>query len=241
MTHDINHDTYLAALQSGLQAIIFDFDGTILNTEAAEFAALADVFAEHGTQISHDDVMPYIGGATEIPWLDILAERATTSVDFTSIRAKKNDAARRHVETLAPRPGIIELLAEASSAGIALGIASNAPRWWVESHTTRLGIRDYFTAILGVDDVRLGKPHPQLYVDVCCLVGADPLASLAIEDSAPGVNAAIAAGLTCIVSPTQITHHVEFHPAAIRIESLDGVRLNDLVGIHQRRTAAGES
>ncbi len=225
----MNHD---------IQAIIFDFDGTILNTEAAEFMALHEVFTAHGAHISHDDVVPYIGGEIEIPWVDILTERATSPIHHATLHITKIHAARRHVESLTPRAGILDLLAEARAAGVVMGIASNAPRNWVDGHINRLGIRHYFDAVRGVDDVSVGKPHPGLYLDVCRLVGADPDHSIAIEDSAPGAAAAVAAGLTCIACPTQITRHANFHPAAIRVDTLDGVKLHDLATLHQQRIAA---
>jgi HAD superfamily hydrolase (TIGR01509 family) len=212
-----------------IDAIVFDFDGTILDTEAVEFESIQHVFAAHNSHITVHEWAPAIGAISGLDWPALLEQRTPLPVDRHAVRQQQRSRQRELMPLSRPRPGVLELMDAADQADVPMGIASNAPRRWVEHHTERLGIRSRFASILGVDDVTHGKPHPELYLASCSALGARPSRSVAIEDSSPGVQAAIAAGLFCVAVPTELTSHVVLHPDAHRLESLANVTYADLV------------
>ncbi len=211
---------------------MFDFDGTILDTEHAEFQGLTDVFESHGASISHDDITPFIGTTSEIPWPALLRSRTLKPFDEQKVRDAKTAAVRHHINLLTPRDGVLELFDVAKSRGMTLGIASNAPRLWVHHHIRRLGLAAYFDVMLGVDDVPVGKPHPQVYLDVCQQLRVPPEHALAIEDSPTGAAAALAAGMTCVACPTPVTASARFDDRCLRVTTLIDVWINDRHELH---------
>jgi beta-phosphoglucomutase-like phosphatase (HAD superfamily) len=131
-------------------------------------------------------------------------------------------------------PGVADRLAEARALGLKLGVASSSSRAWVEGHLTRLGILQAFGSIKTADDVASVKPDPEIYRSAAAL-GSRPDQTLAIEDSAHGVNAARSAGLHCLAVPNSITRHLPLQNADRRFESLEEVSLASLRADFGRR------
>ena len=121
--------------------------------------------------------------------------------------------------------GVGERLAEARALGLRLGVASSSSRDWVEGHLRRLGILGFFDSIKTTDDVARVKPDPEIYRSVTAALGSLPAETLAVEDSAHGVNAAKGAGLYCLAVPNAITRHLPLSNADRRIDSLEDVSL----------------
>jgi HAD superfamily hydrolase (TIGR01509 family) len=100
------------------------------------------------------------------------------------------------------RPGAVELVARLTDLdGVALGLASNSPRYLVDDALGTAGLTDAFEVIVTSDDVEHAKPAPDIYRLACERLGVDPADAIALEDSASGVAAAKAAGLTVIAVP----------------------------------------
>jgi HAD superfamily hydrolase (TIGR01509 family) len=100
------------------------------------------------------------------------------------------------------RPGAVELIEGLRNlAGVRLGLASNSPRYLVDDALKTAGLADAFDSIVTSDDVKHAKPAPDIYLLACERLGVDPSEAVALEDSASGVAAAKAAGLTCIAVP----------------------------------------
>jgi HAD superfamily hydrolase (TIGR01509 family) len=102
-------------------------------------------------------------------------------------------------------PGVAEVIASATAAGLPLAVASSSPSGWVEDHLDRLGLIGHFEAIRGRDHVDRAKPDPDLYLAASAELGCDPSEVVAIEDSRHGCRAAKTAGMTCVVVPNRIT------------------------------------
>ena len=100
------------------------------------------------------------------------------------------------------RPGAVELLARLGELdGVALGLASNSPRYLVDDALATAGMTDVFDVIVTSDDVERAKPAPDIYLLACERLGVEPADAVALEDSASGIAAAKAAGLTVIGVP----------------------------------------
>jgi len=108
----------------------------------------------------------------------------------------------------APMPGAVELLDRLAGRS-RLAVASNAPRAVLEAAIAGAGVRDRFEAAVSADDVPRPKPAPDIYLEACRRLGADPAASVALEDTATGLAAARAAGMRTIGVPSVSTAHLE--------------------------------
>jgi HAD superfamily hydrolase (TIGR01509 family) len=183
------------------RAVVFDMDGLLLDTELLWHRAETELFAAHGAEFSWDDKMAVIGSSFSFT-ADYVADRlglpreegpALVDEMVTLMEAQL----REHVDS---RPGAVELV-ERLRGRTRLGLASNSPRHLVDAALATARITDAFQAIVTSDDVAESKPAPDIYLLACERLGIEPADALALEDSASGIAAAKAAGLTCIAVP----------------------------------------
>jgi HAD superfamily hydrolase (TIGR01509 family) len=212
-----------------LRALIFDFDGLILDTETPEFVAWQEVFAQHGAALVAADWAHVIGSldhgwdaATEI-------ERATgRKVGREELRARWRS---RHAELLAEerlRPGVAALIELAKARGLGLAVASSSKRGWVQGHLERLGIFGSFDALATGDEVERTKPDPALYTLAVTRLGVPAVSALALEDSPNGIRAAQAAGLRCVAVPNDVSRHLDVSAADLVLDSLADLDIDAL-------------
>jgi HAD superfamily hydrolase (TIGR01509 family) len=200
-------------------AVVFDFDGTIADTEWPVYVIVRDAFREHGLDLTVDDWVDEIGRADNLT-LEERLEQALGGPPDPAVLAAARDrrrAARREMGIL---PGVLEVLDAVAAAGLPLAIASSSPLDWVEDHLHRLGLLGRFAAIRTRDHVDRGKPAPDLYLSAAAAVGVDPGDVVAIEDSRHGCTAAKSAGMTCVVVPNRITTHDRPDHADLVLDSL---------------------
>lgn len=216
-----------------IDALIFDFDGLILDTEWPEFATVREEFAAHGVALELAEWQQIVGRADHPHWFDWLQSEVDVALERTTIVERRRERHHALISAEQVRPGVVELLDEAFDAGIPVGVASSSSAEWVEGHLGRLGLLERFTAVRCRDHVELAKPHPDLFLAALAAVGADPARSVALEDSFHGCSAAKAAGMTCVVVPNDVTRTQTFDHADLVVPSLAEVsldRLTRLVG-----------
>ncbi|OUM84395.1 HAD family hydrolase [Caldibacillus debilis] len=221
------------------KAVIFEFDGIILDTETPWFAAYADVFREEGVELPLEVWANGIGTSFEHdPIFDLLAEGTGRDVDVAAIRRRAFDRYKKLTESLSVLPGVEALLSDAKRLGLKVGLASSSDRAWVEGFLRKYGLLGHFEAISTMEDVERVKPAPDLYLRTLRLLGVDAREAFAIEDSLHGLNAALAAGLRCVVVPNPVTKHLPFSGEALRLSSLADMPLETLIA---RLGAVGEA
>jgi putative hydrolase of HD superfamily len=213
-----------------LKAVIFDFDGIILDTETPWYRAYADVFREEGVELPLGLWAQGIGTSFEHePIFALLAEGTGRDVDAEAIRRRAFERYKRLTETLPVLPGVEALMADARRLGLKIGLASSSDRPWVEGFLRKCGLFDFFDAISTMEDVERVKPAPDLYVRTLNLLGVAAEEAFAIEDSLNGLNAALAAGLRCVVVPNEVTKHLPFAGETLRLSSLADMPLESLI------------
>jgi len=209
-------------------ALIFDFDGLILDTEWTKFVAVSEQFAAHGVELPVDEWRSTVGRTDSRHWTDWLADAVGRPIDRGSVHpagvARSNALLRDEVAL----PGVVELVEAATDARIPLGVASSSPLDWVRPHLERLGLFASFDVIVTREDVVATKPAPDLYLAALARLDVAPERTVAFEDSAHGCAAAVAAGLRCVAVPNRMTRSQDFGHADLVVSSLAEVRLCDL-------------
>jgi HAD superfamily hydrolase (TIGR01509 family) len=213
-----------------LKAIIFDLDGTIIDTETTWYIALNEHYQHYGAELSLELYSTCIGTdlAAFNPYTYLINELnvQVDPVEFKEmVRQRYNDL----MENEQIRPGVKSYLEQARSAGLKLALASSSDRAWVEKHLQQLGLLEYFDVIRTADDVSKVKPDPELYEQTLLALGVRPEEAVAIEDSPNGARAAVAAGLPCLVTPNTITRTLPFDISHRRLNSLDELDFNELL------------
>jgi len=211
-----------------MDALVFDFDGLILDTEWSDFVSVGEVFAAHGVDLPVDEWRSDVGTIPDRHWTEWLEDVLGRPIDRVAVRASRIERYHALIAEESVLPGVIELIDQARAAGVALVVASSSSSPWVEPHLERLDLRDRFDVVVTRDQVDAVKPAPDLYLAAAAALGADPLRSVALEDSAHGCTAAVAAGLRCIAVPNRVTRTQDFGHADRVVASLADVELADL-------------
>ena len=220
---------------AGLGALVFDFDGLILDTETSEYLSVSATFVEHGIELDRAEWQRIIGTSDHPHWTEMLEEALGRPLeDREALVVRHRDRHTVQVAAEAVRPGVAELLDEAAAAGVPAAVASSSSWDWVGNHVARLGLADRFAHVVTRDDVggdkSRTKPRPDLYLIAAERLGVDPAACVAFEDSPHGVAAAHAAGMTAIAVPGPMTDGMAFPGAARVVPSLAGVGLAEVRG-----------
>ena len=212
------------------RAVVFDFDGTIVDTETPVFESWAETFRLAGTEPIALDVWLQSIGKADDEALDVravLCDRLGIDELPTELDDQRRTIRNEMLYSLPVRSGVREWIDEAQRRGLALAIASSSPTDWVVPHLERLDLRDAFPVVSCADPGVPGKPDPRVYLSACSSLGVRPAHAVAIEDSATGATAAIAAGLRCVAVPGPITTSMNFDHATVRADSLIDLNPSD--------------
>lgn len=202
-----------------LEALIFDFDGLILDTETPEFQTLQSIYAEYDLELSLKDWATIIGGSGFDPVAD-LEKRLGKSLDRQAIQRKSRTKIDALIEQNTALPGVLDLLNQAEQRGLKLAIASSSPHVWVDTHLARLGLFERFDHIVCADDVSRVKPSPELFLLAQTRLNVRAERAVIFEDSPNGVKAANAAGIPVVVVPNPVTAQLAFSGDYLRLDSL---------------------
>lgn len=209
-----------------IRALVFDFDGLIVDTETPLIDAYAEVHATHGVPFDRAVFVRSVGHADYAfdPWHGFSPHADRAALEIARRRANVAAIARQPV-----LPGVVALLDAARAAGLRVGLASNSEHAWCEPHLARIGLLDRFDFLACRGDAPSPKPEPDLYRLVLNRFGLRGHEAIAFEDSHTGSLAAKRASLHVVVVPNESTAHHDFAHADLRVTSLAEVTLDALI------------
>jgi HAD superfamily hydrolase (TIGR01509 family) len=231
-------------------ALIFDVDGTLADTEDLHLAAFNHAFETEGlgwhwSRERYTELLEISGGKERLlaHWRSVspgIQELEAGTVAATIQRlheiktAHYEDAVNRGA--LGLRPGVLHLMEQARGAGLQLAIATTTSPVNIAAllrHAIGPDWRSHFLAVGDASNAPIKKPHPQVYLKVLADMGLNAARCLAFEDSANGLKAARAAGLATVITPTRYTAHHDFSGALRLRPDLAGVGLAQLREWHR--------
>lgn len=220
-----------------LRALIFDFDGLIMDTESAEVEVWQAVYAEYGQEFPLATWVREVVGSTigRFDPAEHLAVVTGLPLDREALHARTWAERLARQAVLSARPGVIPLIRQARDCGMRLAIASSSSHAWVEGYLRQLGLEKAFEVILCREDVERVKPYPDLFLAALQRLDLPPDQVLVLEDSPNGVLAAKRAGLRVVVVPNPVTERGDFDGADLRLTSLAEMPLAEILhrlGLH---------
>jgi HAD superfamily hydrolase (TIGR01509 family) len=184
-----------------IEAVIFDFDGLLMDTEGTMVASWQYEWRQHGLELDLAAFLADHGGDLTQERYGDLARAVGPGYDRPASHARRLAYRNTLNSQLGLLPGIGAWLDEALRLGLRLAVASSSPRSWVGGMLDRSGYRDRFETIACGDEVAAPKPDPAVYLLALTRLGVPASAAVAIEDAPHGVAAARAAGLRCVAIP----------------------------------------
>lgn len=212
----------MAEAKPGTKAIIFDFDGLILDTESAELVIWTKLYAEHGLVFDEQSYNLVVGsdGVTGFDPAKALAARLGENRNAEEIRSHMRAISYENAKSLQPLPGVLELIDRAREEGYLIAVGSSSVDNWVNTHLRRLGLLEKFDTIVTSDEVKSAKPNPDIFLKVLEKLEVSPEDAIVLEDSYNGILAAHRAGIKAIAIPNPVTKLQDFSLASDVLESL---------------------
>lgn len=219
------------ALKEPIDAIIFDFDGLILETEGPVFRSWQEIYRQFGLELPFERWAGIIGtsDAEHFNPFDDIEETARMKLDREALSAQRRSNEMSMIYKQQVMPGVMSYLNDAKAMGLKLGVASSSTHEWVDGHLERLGLIRYFDAIHCADDVAKTKPDPGLFLLALESLGASNHKAIVLEDSPNGVTAANRAGIFAVAVPNEITRSLNFEHADLKLSSLSEIPLKGLL------------
>jgi HAD superfamily hydrolase (TIGR01509 family) len=216
-----------------IKALIFDFDGLILDTETPDVHAWENIYAEYGIPFPLDSWAQIIGGMGTSTFNAALHLQSLLSdpPDAEALQHRQDQLSHSLVHQQPLLPGVMDYIHGAKRLGLKLAIASSSPHSWVDTHAQRLGIFHYFDQVICREDVATGrtKPHPDLFLRALGQLKVQKEEAIVFEDSPNGVRAARAAGIFVVAVPNPVTSRLAIENANLTLSSLADLSLHDLL------------
>ena len=214
-----------------MQAVVFDMDGLMFNTE--------DVYTVVGTELLRRRGRPFTAelknammGLRPQPTFEAMIRHCNLTETWQQLAAESNALFIGVLaENLAPMPGLLELLDALERADIPKAIGTSSSREIVEVCLAPFNMRRRFQFILAAEDIAHGKPHPEIYLTAATRFGVPPAEMMVLEDSENGCRAAAAAGAFTVAVPGEHSRQQDFSMASLILESLADRRWWEALGI----------
>ncbi|MFM8367803.1 MAG: HAD family hydrolase [Chloroflexota bacterium] len=215
-----------------IKALIFDFDGLILDTETPEVLVWQSIYKEHGFELPVEEWEKTVGGygISSFDPAQNLSLLTQGRLDPVSLKARYRLEADAIIHANPIMPGIMDMIGSAKENGLKVAIGSSSPHSWVDTHAQRLDIYHHFDHIICQDDVAPGrtKPHPDIYLKALETLQVDKTEAVVFEDSPNGVLASKRAGVFVVAVPNPLTAKMNVQ-GDLTVSSLADLSLHDLI------------
>lgn len=215
-----------------IRALIFDFDGLIVDTETPAYDSWRALYQEYGHALALETYVECVGSTSlrfdPLTHLQTLLGKSRP-LEVLPLQQRHQKNVRDILDRLDTLPGVRERIAEALEAGLHLAVASSSDSAWIDSWLARLGLAAHFSVVRTRDHVRETKPSPELFLAAAEELGVAPEEALVLEDSHHGLQAAHAAGMPCVIIPNQVTGNSDFSKAALILRSLADLALHEIL------------
>jgi HAD superfamily hydrolase (TIGR01509 family) len=212
-----------------IAALIFDFDGLIVDTETPIYEAWREAYRERGHELSleaWERTLGSHGGFDPFAHLELLSGR---TFEREALLEQVSERNRRACDSQPLLPGVAERLTEARTLGLGTAVASSSSCAWVTGWLERHAIRPLFDHVCARDDVARVKPAPDLFLLAAQRLGVSADACLVFEDSPNGIRAARAAGMRCVAVPNALTRGLVLPRIDLVLTSLAELPLREIV------------
>lgn len=218
-----------------LKAIIFDMDGVLVDSEPLHLIAMQKLLKRYDIAYSEHDNREFLG-KKDIVIFEILIDRFNldlTPPQFVDI--KEQFMEELIVSQAAARPGVQSLLERARSYEVPMAVASSATLPTINLVVDTLKIRHFFKTLCSGDQVKHGKPAPDVYLLAAEQIGVEPKNCLVIEDTITGLTAGKAAGMFCVSIPCEATAHQDHSIADLSLSSIDQIPVEEIFAINKTK------
>jgi len=210
-----------------VRAILFDHDGTLVDSETAHYQMWVEILRPHGIAFTLDEyVAHHVGVPTPGNAARIISDYPSLPLTAADLVSAKQAATRQFVanEAFPLMPGARETLRYFVAQGVQTAIVSGSAAPVVATTVSSHGLEHLISAVVSGHDVRENKPAPDCYQLAMEKLGVDPAECIAVEDTESGLAAAVAAGITCIAVSSPMTKNHNLQQAAGIVENLPAVR-----------------
>ncbi|MFB7140814.1 HAD family hydrolase [Gottfriedia sp. NPDC056225] len=211
-----------------IKAVIFDFDGLIVDTESVWYEAYKEVLNRYEVELTLQKFSEVVGTSDEILF-EYINSNLKEPIEKENIEQMAKELVDEKLLEPVLRESVEDYLISAKNAGLQIALASSSSREWVQSFLEKLNIYKYFSVIKTKDDVAKVKPDPELYLKAIEEIGVDVTEAVAFEDSLNGLIAATKAGLQCVIVPNSVTSHLAFENHSLRLSSMAEKSLEDVI------------
>ncbi len=209
-----------------LEAILFDFDGTLINSETLHFNALTDLLKPYGIYYPWDVYAERMAGKPSIYSLEDIIKEHNLDISLQELLKEKQQLSYKNLRTSKTEfmPGALATLNYLKEKNITMALVTGSDRKMVEIVFEKTNLAPYFKTTVTASDVAQTKPHPESYIQCLKRLNLKPDNCIVIEDTLSGLTAAKDAGLTCIVVQHDKKQHVRLQRADAIFEHLDEAR-----------------
>ena len=207
-------------------AVIFDMDGVLIDSEPLHFDVLRQLLARDGLELRAAENEEFIGTTSEAMFATLIARHGLSRSVPEYIALYDANVLQVLQRPHAPQPGVTRLIAYLRSREVRLGVASSSRRPWIDATLRSLGLSDDFDVIVSGDDAARSKPDPAIYELAARRLQVPPARCLAIEDSPNGAESARRAGMSVLGVRTSYTAHLSLDGVLKTVDSLADLDLN---------------